>query len=55
MNEQPLVAIAYERWRDLPYKQVLDEMAVLFHLAVRRDDVRALEILQTRLLAERSE
>lgn len=39
-QDQPLVAVAYERWRGLRWKQVLEEMAVLFHLAVKIDEVK---------------
>jgi hypothetical protein len=41
--EHPLVATAYRRWRTLPRDVVLSEMAVLFHLAVKIDDVAALD------------
>jgi hypothetical protein len=42
-SDHPLVAVAYSRWRDMPWKDVLQEMAMLFHLAVQIEDVRALD------------
>ena len=38
----PLVAVAFSRWRHLAVRNVLDEMAVLFHLAVKIEDVKRL-------------
>lgn len=42
-DAHPLVSTAYARWKHLPWKQVIDEMAVLFHLAVKLDKVKSLE------------
>jgi hypothetical protein len=46
--EHPLVPIAYKRWRDLPREAVLAEMAILFHLAVKIEDVIALDRMTAR-------
>jgi len=37
-----IVKYAYDRWQNLPYEEVLDEMAILFHLAVQIEQVRIL-------------
>jgi hypothetical protein len=42
-DEHPLVAVAYQRWSQLPRLTVLAEMAILFHLAVQIDRVVALD------------
>lgn len=34
-----IVKYAYDRWINLPYEDVLDEMAILFHLAVQIEEV----------------
>lgn len=36
----PLVPIAFARWRRMDWQDVLNEMAVLFHLAAKIEDVK---------------
>jgi hypothetical protein len=38
----PLTKVCFDRWRHMEWKAVLDEMAVLFHLAVQIDKVKGL-------------
>jgi hypothetical protein len=38
----PLVQVAFARWRCMEWRDVLNEMAVLFHLAVKIEDVKQL-------------
>jgi hypothetical protein len=38
----PLVQVAFARWRRMEWRDVLNEMAVLFHLAVKIEDVKQL-------------
>jgi hypothetical protein len=44
----PLVSVAYERWRHMEWRDVLVEAAVLFHLAVKIDDVKLLDAMNTK-------
>ncbi|MGH9807524.1 MAG: hypothetical protein ACRD9W_09745 [Terriglobia bacterium] len=39
---QPLAAVCFDRWRRLAWRDVLAEMATLFHLAVQIEDVKRL-------------
>ena len=48
MLEHPLVQAAYERWSRLPRETIMAEVAVLFHLAVKLDDVIALKTRKDR-------
>ena len=43
LTNDELFQAAYARWRDLPYRVVLEEMALLFHLALQIEKVRELE------------
>lgn len=38
----PLARVAFARWRQMDWQDVLNEMAVLFHLAVKIEDVKRL-------------
>lgn len=42
-KRHPLASLAYSRWKTMPRDDVMDEMAILFHLAVQLDDVIAIE------------
>lgn len=48
-THHPLAAVAYERWKHMPWEDVLREMAVLFHLAVQIEAVKALDAPKPRI------